>query len=182
MITTALRFTGDHAPWLVLLVALALALLMALLYRREIRRNPVPLGWLLVLLRSLAVFIAVLTFAGPVLRHTTIHRQLTRVVLALDASSSMRLTDDQPQASNNPQSAIPNPQSRWDRLQSLLFSGTTPLLPALVAEHDVELVALRGSSSQRLWWRRQNGQDTSGPIPAQLPSCRAPARYTAARS
>ena len=169
MTTTALRFTGDHAPWLVLLVALALALLMALLYRREIRRNPVPLGWLLVLLRSLAVFIAVLTFSGPVLRHTTIDRQLTRVVLALDASSSMRLTDEPPQASPNPQSAIPNPQSRWDRLQSLLFSGTTPLLPALVAEHDVELVALRGSTSQRLWWRRQNGQDTSGPIPAQLP-------------
>ena len=169
MTTTALRFTGDHAPWLVLLVALALALLMALLYRREIRRSPVPLGWLLVLLRSLAVFIAVLTFAGPVLRHTTIDRQLTRVVLALDASSSMRLTDEPPQASPNPQSPIPNPQSRWDRLQSLLFSGTPPLLPALVAEHDVELVALRGSTSQRLWWRRQNGQDTSGPIPAQLP-------------
>lgn len=170
MTTTALRFTGDHATWQVLLVALALALVMALLYRREIRRNPVPLGWLLILLRSLAVFIAVLTFAGPVLRHTTIDRQLNRVVLALDASSSMRLTDDEPQATlPNLPSSISDLPSRWDRLQSLLFSGSAPLLPALVADHDVELIALRGPTSQRLWWRRQSGQDTSGPIPAQLP-------------
>lgn len=170
MTTTALRFTGDHAPWLVLLVALVLAGIMALLYRREIRRSPVPLGWLLVLLRSLAVFIAVLTFAGPVLRHTTIDRQLNRVVLALDASSSMRLTDEEPASTTTNSPLTSNTSSsRWDRLQSLLFSGTTPLLPALVAEHDVELVALRGATSQRLWWRRQNGQDTSGPIPAQLP-------------
>lgn len=170
MTTTALRFTGDLAPWQVILVALVLALLMALLYRREIRRNPVPLGWLLVLLRSLAVFVAVLTFTGPVLRHTTIDRQLNRVVLALDASSSMRLTDEEPASTtDNSKVTATAPATRWDRVQSLLFSGTTPLLATLTTEHDVELVALRSSSAQRLWWRRQNSQDTSGPIPAQLP-------------
>jgi hypothetical protein len=173
MTTTALRFTGDHATWQVVLVALALALLMAWFYSRELRRAhtpPAKRAWLLVLLRSLTVFIATLTLAGPVLRHTTVNRQLTRIVVALDASSSMRLTDEQPQATpTNLPSSISDLPSRWDRAQNLLFKGSTPLLPALVAEHDVELVALRGPASQRLWWRRQAGRDSSGPIPGQLP-------------
>lgn len=173
MTTTALRFTGDYPTWGVLLVALGLALVMALLYSRELRRAQNPAGkraWLLVLLRSLTVFIATLTFAGPVLRHTTVDRQLQRIVIALDASSSMRLTDDEPQSDRlNPSTDPRTAQTRWDRAQELLFKGNAPLLPALVAEHDVELVALRGPTAQRLWWRRQAGRDSSGPIPGQLP-------------
>ncbi len=173
MTTTALRFTGDHPAWMILLAALALALVMAWLYSRELRRAPIAAGrraWLLVLLRSLAVFITVLTLAGPVLRHTTIERQLNRVIIAVDASSSMRLTDEEPQSAIlNPKSQILNPKSRWDRVQDLLFKGATPLLPALAAEHDVELTALRGGTAQRLWWRRQGGRDSSGPLPGQLP-------------
>ncbi len=173
MTTTALRFTGDHPAWMILLAALALALLMAWLYSRELRRAQNPAGkraWLLVLLRSLAVFIAVLTLAGPVLRHTTIDRHLNRVVLALDASSSMRLTDEEPLSDGRATDTSSGLQAaRWDRVQDLLFKGQSPLLAALTAEHDVEIVALRGSSAQRLWWRRQGGRDSSGPLPGQLP-------------
>jgi hypothetical protein len=176
MTTTALRFTGDYPSWIVLLVALGLALLMAWLYSRELRRAQNPAGkraWLLVLLRSLTVFITTLTLAGPVLHHTTIDRQLQRIVIALDASASMRLTDDPPATDRTSASAAATPApaalSRWDRAQNLLFQGNTPLLATLVAEHDVELVALRGPTAQRLWWRRQAGRDSSGPIPGQLP-------------
>ncbi len=166
MTTTTLRFTGDHPTVMILLVALALALLMAWLYARELRRSQNPHGkraWLLVLLRSLAVFITTLTLAGPVLRHTSTERNLSRVVIALDASSSMRLTDEDAVA---PSQESP---SRWQRVQDLLFKGSSPLLTAISAEHDVELVALRGPAAQRLWWRRQQGRDSSGPLPGQLP-------------
>ena len=173
MTQTALRFTGDHPLGMILLAALGLALLMAWLYARELRRQQNPHGkraWLLVLLRSLAVFLTVLTLAGPVLRHTTTERQLNRVVLALDASSSMRLTDEPPPSDDATTApATRQEATRWDRLQALLFQGSAPLLPALTADHDVEVVALRGANAQRLWWRRQGGRDASGPLPGQLP-------------
>lgn len=171
--TTTLRFTGDHPAWMILPVALGLALIMAWLYSRELRRAQNPHGkraWLLVLLRSLAVFIAVLTLSGPVLRHTTIDRNLNRVVLALDASSSMRLTDEEsPLDARGGTADSQLDLTRWERAQELLFKGPQPLLAALAADHDIEIVALRGATSQRLWWRRQGGRDASGPLPGQLP-------------
>lgn len=165
MTTTALRFTGDQPVWLVLLVAAVLAAVMAWLYSRELRRVQNPNGkraWTLVLLRSLAVFLTVLTLAAPVLRHTTVDRRLNRVVIALDASSSMRLSDEEPAQEHGA-------ATRWQRAQDLLLKGASPLLPALTAEHDVEIVVLRGAASQRLWWRRQGGRDASGPLPGQFP-------------
>jgi hypothetical protein len=163
MTTTALRFTGEIDAWLVIVLATTLAALMAWLYSREVRRSrPGRWAWTLVALRSAVVFLAVLTLAGPVLRQTTVERKLGRVVLALDASASMRLTDDEPDGGGDP-------RTRWERAQDLLLKGSQPLLQALAAEHDVELAALRGTQSQRIWWRRQGGRDTSGPLPAQLP-------------
>ena len=90
---TLRRFTGDWPLLPVVGVALALAVLMYLLYRREIRMRPDPWVRLPAVMRSLAVFLIVLALAGPVLRHVTTTRQLGRVVIAVDASSSMKLTD-----------------------------------------------------------------------------------------
>ncbi len=166
---TTLRFSGEWPFVPVIVVALGLASLMLWLYRREIRLQSKALAWLPAVLRSLAVFILVLALAGPVLRHETTLRQLGRVVIALDASSSMKLTDEQ-SSSPSPATSAENrkPQARFTRAQDILFSGPQPLLKALAETSDVELVALRGAKVQRLWWRRQGGADTSGDLPTHL--------------
>ena len=153
---TTLRFSGDWPFWPVLGVAALLALAMLMLYRREIRFHPDRLAWVPGVARSLAVFLLVLAFAGPVLRHETTQRQLGRVILAVDGSESMRLSDGE------------DAKSRWERADAILTKGQTPLLKKISETSDVELVALRGKQVQRLWWRRAGGKDMSGEVPSEL--------------
>lgn len=151
---TTLSFNGDWPLLTVLGVGLVLSALMWFLYRRERRISSG--AWMPGALRSVAVFVIVLALAGPVLRHVTTLRQLGRVVVAIDASQSMKLTDDA------------GAQARWQRAQDLLFKGAPSLLKTLTANSDVELVALRGPVSQRLWWYRQGGKDVSGAMPTHI--------------
>lgn len=154
---TSLRFTGGYPPLPVILVAFGLALLMWFMYRRELRFVGRRLAQVPAILRSLAVFILVLALAGPVLRHVTTMRQLGRVIIAVDSSASMQLTDDSADQKGS--------KTRFQRAEDLLLKGTTPLLKKLAETQDVELVALRGNNTQRLWWYRQGGKDTSGDLP-----------------
>ena len=155
---TTLRFTGDWTLVPVLLVALVLSLVMLGLYRREVKfQQRTAASWVPAICRSLAVFLLVLTLAGPVLRHETILRQLGRVIIAVDASQSMKLVDEQ---AGSP--------TRWQEAQDVLFKGTPSLLKKLSDSSDVELVALRGPAVQRLWWRRQGGRDLSGTLPTHI--------------
>lgn len=170
---TSLSFNGDWSMPVVLVVAMVLALLMLWLYRRETRRQPGWMGWVPAILRSLAVFILVLALAGPVLRHVTTHRQLGRVVIAMDASASMKLNDDNApkslaQPSTGSKAATSKAESRFQRAQDVLFKGEPSLLKKLSDTSDVELVALRGNTVQRLWWRRQGGKDSSGEMPTRI--------------
>lgn len=164
---TTFRFSGDWQFMPVLLVALSLSGLMFWLYRREVRGLGDKLAWLPAMLRSLAVFILVLALAGPVLRHETTMRQLGRIIIALDASQSMKLVDD---AKPNREQGTGNlaTSSRWSLAQDVLFKGEPSLLKTLSETSDVELLALRGANVQRLWWRRQGGKDTSGELPTRI--------------
>ncbi|MGV3664196.1 MAG: VWA domain-containing protein [Prosthecobacter sp.] len=154
---TTLRFTGGHAPLPVVLLAFGLAVLMWFLYRRELKFVGSRWAQVPAILRSLAVFILVLALAGPILRHVTTLRQLGRVIIAVDSSASMQLSDDA--------GAEKSSKTRFQRAEDLLLKGTTPLLKKLAETQDVELVALRGNNTQRLWWHRQAGKDTSGEMP-----------------
>jgi hypothetical protein len=160
---TTLRFTGGYPPLPVIVVAFGLAVLMWWLYRRELKFVGSRFAQVPAILRSLAVFILVLALAGPVLRHVTTLRQLGRVVIAVDSSASMQLTDGTDEAKS---------KSRFHRAEDLLLKGTNPLLKKLAETQDVELVALRGNNTQRLWWHRQGGKDTSGDLPTafELPA------------
>jgi hypothetical protein len=91
---TTLRFSGDWTVWLGLLVALGLAAGAGLLYWRETRAEPPPRRWLLPALRALAVFLLVLIFTGPILRHTRVIGEFADVLLFVDASASMGLGDE----------------------------------------------------------------------------------------
>ncbi len=160
---TTLRFTGGYPPLPVIVIAFGLAAFMWWLYRRELKFVGSRFAQVPALLRSLAVFILVIALAGPVLRHVTTLRQLGRVIIAVDSSASMQLTDGTEDAKS---------KSRFHRAEDLLLKGTTPLLKKLAETQDVELVALRGNNTQRLWWHRQNGKDTSGELPTafELPA------------
>jgi hypothetical protein len=163
---TTLRFTGGYPPLPVVLLAFGLAALMWFLYRRELKFVGSRAAQVPAVLRSLAVFILVLALAGPILRHVTTLRQLGRVVIAVDSSASMQLTDETADKSAG------TAKARFQRAEDLLLKGTTPLLKKLAETQDVELVALRGMNTQRLWWYRQGGKDTSGDMPAtfELPA------------
>lgn len=90
-----LHFTGEWSWWLGLGAALALAYAAWRLYRRETR----PLGgkkaWLLPLLRTIAVFLLVMMLTEPVLNYRKFVGQLARIVLLVNGSESMSLTDEQ---------------------------------------------------------------------------------------
>ncbi len=168
---TTLRFTGDYPVMAIVGVALVLALAMWFLYRRESKFHSSRFAWVPAALRSLAVFILVLALSGPVMRRETTQRQLGRVILAVDTSASMKLEDDLTAKESGPgdaSAARQSPEARLTRAEKMLLSGSTPLLKKLTETQDVELVLLRGQQTQRLWWYRQQGKDTSGDMPASF--------------
>lgn len=168
---TTLRFTGDYPALAVWGLAFVLAAAMWFLYRRESRHQTGAATWLPAALRSAAVFILVLALSGPVMRRETTQRQLGRVVLAVDTSASMKLEDDLAPAPNASEATTVTARatdSRLTRAEKMLLGGTTPLLKKLTETQDVELVLLRGQQTQRLWWHRQKGKDTSGEMPREF--------------
>jgi uncharacterized membrane protein len=163
---TSLHFAGQLPVGWVLVLALGLSAFMVWLYQREMRSQ---VGWVYhvpAYLRGAAVFLLVLALSGPVLRRTSVQRKLGRVILALDGSASMRLTDED--SSRDPNANPAELLSRWDRAQNLLFRGPVPLLDTLLADHNVELSVLRGLESTRFWWQRNQGRDRSGPKPSTV--------------
>ncbi len=157
---TTLRFAGDYPVIGVWLAAFGLAALMWWLYQRELRHQSGRFAWVPAACRSLAVFLLVLALSGPVLRRETIQRQLGRVVIAVDASASMKLEDE-----SAADAKAASSESRLSRAEKILLGGATPLVKKLTDTQDVELVLLRGQQAQRSWWHRQQGKDVSGEMP-----------------
>ena len=90
---TRLRFVGDLPLWLGLLLALLVALMAWRYYRRESFDLPHRLRWVLPALRSLAFFLGIMVFTGPVLHHRETIGELGRVRIYVDGSQSMGLLD-----------------------------------------------------------------------------------------
>jgi hypothetical protein len=92
-VQTTLRFVGDWPWWAGCGAALLLGGVSWFLYRRD----ALPQKWwvraLLPSLRALAVMMMVLMLSGPVLHHRKIIGQLSRLLLFVDGSQSMGLTD-----------------------------------------------------------------------------------------
>lgn len=92
--TTELRFLGEFQLWQAFLLAIALGAIAAWLYRRDTRARAGVASWLLPVLRGAAVFLVVMMLSGPVLQHRGTTGQTARVLLYVDASSSMGTTDE----------------------------------------------------------------------------------------
>ncbi len=88
-----LSFEGDINVWVGLAVALVAAVAIFRLYRRETRYRSERYAPLLPLLRCAAVAMIVLMLTGPVLRGSVGVADLSRVIVFVDSSKSMGLTD-----------------------------------------------------------------------------------------
>jgi hypothetical protein len=91
---TDLRFLGDWSVWAAVALALVLAVIVWTIYRREVRGQAGSIRWLLPALRAAAVFLIVMMLAGPVLHHRRVIGELARVMVFVDASRSMSVTDE----------------------------------------------------------------------------------------
>lgn len=93
---SGLQFTGDWPPFVGLAVATLGALSAWLLYQREIRPlKTVPWIKLLPWLRAGAIFVLLLMLTGPVLKVRTISGTLTRLLIFVDSSQSMGVSDQE---------------------------------------------------------------------------------------
>jgi len=89
----SLRFAGDFALWQALALALLAGVLAWWVYRREVGSG--LRSFVLPALRALAVFIVVLMLAGPVVETVREVGRFGRVLVFVDTSQSMRMTDEQ---------------------------------------------------------------------------------------
>ena len=90
-----LHFSGDISWWVVLLIAAGAVGFSTWIYRSDLEGRTVKGLWLLPLLRGGAVLLAVMMFAGPGIQHRTSIGTTARVLMYVDASASMKATDEQ---------------------------------------------------------------------------------------
>ena len=89
-----LIWTGEWELWQGVLVALVFSILAWFLYRGELARGTTSrLRFLLPTLRIIAIFLIIITFTGPTLRTTWEDGERGRILVFLDSSESMALTD-----------------------------------------------------------------------------------------
>ncbi len=93
-IPTELRFEGDLSLWLGILLAALATVLVYFLYRRETQGRSEKLAFLLPILRCIAIALIVMMLTGPVLRGSINVADMSRVLVFVDASESMTLTDE----------------------------------------------------------------------------------------
>ena len=98
-VQTTIRFVGDWPWWWGCTAALLLGAAAWLFYWREMRPLRRWVRWLLPTLRALAVIMLVLMLSVPVLHHRKVIGQLSRLLLFVDGSQSMDLTDPTMEAS-----------------------------------------------------------------------------------
>jgi hypothetical protein len=92
-VQTSLRFVGDWPWWAGVSAALVLGVIAWLLYQRETQGVRWWLRLLLPTLRALVVVMIVLMLSGPVLHHRKVIGQLSQLLLFVDGSKSMELSD-----------------------------------------------------------------------------------------
>jgi len=90
---TELRFNGSLSLAVGLTLALVLAVGVFWFYWRESREQQGSKRWWLPILRALAVFLLIMTLAGPAIHHTQILGQVATVLFFTDNTESMAQPD-----------------------------------------------------------------------------------------
>ncbi|MEO0476806.1 MAG: hypothetical protein AAF085_12690, partial [Planctomycetota bacterium] len=154
---TELRFTADFPMWLIVCAAIVLPTLAWLIYRRELRQG--IWGIMLPGLRALAVLLIVLMLAGPELVHKTGEDRRGRVVLLVDRSASMGVSDPQLKDEERQKllEALDIDEEDFDemprikRAEKIVFDLDMGLLSDLRSEYAVDIIELQGDKAELLW-------------------------------
>ena len=93
--SSSLYFSGDLSWGVALLIALASMVLAFWIYRGDLLGRTATGLWVLPLLRAGAVLMVVMMLTGPVIQYRTSVGTTARVLMYVDASASMKATDEQ---------------------------------------------------------------------------------------
>ena len=155
-------------PWPVgLALAMTFATMAWWLYRRETRSLSSRNSWLLPLLRSLAIFLLMLTFLEPVIHHRVRQGNPGRITFLLDGSKSMSILDD-------PQAAVGQPRARFDRAVNLLLRNEQLSIMKLSEEFAVTIRRIDDGRTTILW----ESSDLQVPELPESPSVWSPASWS----
>ncbi len=137
----SLASAAQLGPWPGLLLATALAGLAFWWYRRHLAASGAA-RWLLPGCRAAAVGLAAMLVAQPMLTVRSTEGAVGRVVVAIDASASMGVGDENAK------------QPRLQRLETALCRGGEPLLSRLASAFDVDVLRFDGAQPRALWSSR----------------------------
>lgn len=137
------------------------------LYRRETRSLSSRNSWLLPLLRSLAIFLLMLTFLEPVIHHRVRQGNPGRITFLIDGSKSMSILDD-------PQAAVGQPRARFDRAVNLLLRNEQLSIMKLSEEFAVNIGRIDDGRTTTLW----ESSDSQVPELPESPSVWSPASWS----
>ncbi len=155
-------------PWPVgLAIAMTFATIAWWLYRRETRSLSSRNSWLLPLLRSLAIFLLMLTFLEPVIHHRVRQGNPGRITFLIDGSKSMSILDD-------PQAAVGQPRARFDRALNLLLRNEQLSIMKLSEEFAVTIGRIDDGRTTTLW----ESSDSQVPELPESPSIWSPASWS----
>ncbi len=133
-------------PWLFLVGAASLSICALWLYRRELRNLGLGItGWVLPTLRTLAIFLIILTLAEPAIESRHREGEPGHVHVLIDGSMSMSISDSTSEASN---SSAP---SRFQRAVDSLVAPDSGLIDQLSDQFDISIWRLDKEGSALLW-------------------------------
>ncbi len=140
----SLRLLSDW-PWLIgFSMAIVLAIAAWWLYRRETRSLSSHNRWLLPLLRSVAIFLLMLTFLEPVIHHRVRQGNPGHITFLIDGSQSMSVLDD-------PKPIEGVRKSRFERAVNLLLRNEQLSIEKLSEEFEVSIRRVDQGKVTTLW-------------------------------
>ena len=143
-------------PWPIgFSIAIFLAIAAWWFYRRETRSLSSRNRWLLPLLRSVAIFLLMLTFLEPVIHHRVRQGNPGHVTFLIDGSQSMSILDD-PKAINGAR------KSRFDRAVNLLLRNEQLSIEKLAEEFEVAIRRIDNGETSTLW---ESNAEQIAPLP-----------------
>ena len=92
-------FSGDLSWWVASLIALGAVAVVFWIYRADLVGRTIKGIWLLPVFRGVVILMLVMMLAGPAFQHRTSEGATARVLMYVDASASMKATDEQMETS-----------------------------------------------------------------------------------
>ncbi|MCA9125856.1 MAG: VWA domain-containing protein [Planctomycetales bacterium] len=141
----SVQFLGNWPTWL--LVATGLSLLAAVLYRRQFGQQKIQLGYCIILLRSMAIFLVAMTLSQPIWETQRWRGTPANLTIILDDSQSMSLRDELQE--NESSEHYPSEGSRYARAVDGMISDQS-WLEELKNKMSIRVVT-SSNPQQALW-------------------------------